>query len=130
MQANSVYINLPISDIEKTKNFWTNLGFSFNLEFSDEKALCLEIKTGSIYAMLISKEYFSTFTNKPISDNSTTQVLIAIEVENRKAVDEIISNALSSGGSRYQEPKDHDWMYYDTFSDIDGHQWEILSYNK
>ncbi|MBZ0183702.1 MAG: glyoxalase/bleomycin resistance/extradiol dioxygenase family protein [Melioribacteraceae bacterium] len=126
MKVKSIYVNLPIKDINKTKDFWTKLGFSFNPQFSDEKALCLVLNEGLIYAMLLRQEFFSTFTNRPISDNSTTQVLNAIEVDSREKVDEIVKLALENGGTRYRESADHGWMYYDSFADLDGHQWEVM----
>ena len=126
MKIKSIYINLPISNIEQTRAFWTKLGFSFNEQFSDEKALCLQLNEGTIYSMLITREFFTTFTNRPIADGSTTQVLLAIEVESRDKVDEVVRLALENGGTRYREKADHGWMYYDTFADPDGNQWEVM----
>lgn len=126
MKVKSIYVNLPVKNLEKTREFWTNLGFSFNEQFSDDKALCLVLNEGLIYSMLISHEFFSTFTNRAIADGSTTQVLVAIEVDSRELVDQIVKNALENGASRYKESADHGWMYYDSFADIDGHQWEIM----
>lgn len=122
----SIYVNLPVKDLAATKAFWTKLGFSFNEQFSDDKAVCLILNEGTIYSMLITHEFFSTFTNRSIADGTSTQVLIAIEVESRERVDEIIKAALSNGGSRYRESADHGWMYYDSFADPDGHQWEVM----
>lgn len=122
----SIYINLPVKNIEKTREFWTKLGFSFNEKFSDDKALCLVLNDGNIYAMLISYEFYSTFTNRPIADGSTTQVLLAIDVGSKDRVDEIIRIALENGATRYLEPSDEGWMYYDRFADLDGHQWEVM----
>jgi predicted lactoylglutathione lyase len=126
MKIKSIYVNLPIKNLSKTRDFWTKLGFSFNERFSDDKALCLVLNEGLMYSMLITHEMFSTFTNKPISDGSTTQVLTAIEVESREQVNEIVKLALENGATRYRESADHGWMYYDSFADPDGHQWEIL----
>jgi predicted lactoylglutathione lyase len=122
----AIYVNLPVRDLDKTRIFWTNLGFSFNEQFSNEQALCLEMKKDTIYAMLISHDLFKTFTHKPISDNSATQVLIAIEVETREKVDQLVSLAFENGATRYRDSADHGWMYYDSFADPDGHQWEVL----
>ncbi len=122
----SIYVNLPVKDLAQTKAFWTKLGFSFNAQFSDDKALCLILNDGLIYSMLITHEFFSTFTNRTIADGSSTQVLMAIEVDSKATVDEIVQQALANGGSRYRESADHGWMYYDSFADPDGHQWEVL----
>jgi len=126
MQVKSIYINLPIKDLNRTKEFWNKLGFEFNPQFSDEKALCLILNDGSMYAMLITHEFFKTFTHKPIADGSTTQVLIAIEVDSREKVDAVVKTALANGATRYRESADHGWMYYDSFADLDGHQWEVM----
>lgn len=126
MSIKAVYINLPVKDLTRTRAFWTALGFSFNEQFSDDKALCLVLNEGSIYSMLISQDYFTTFTNRPLCDGSMTQVLLAIEVESRDKVDEIVQAAMANGASRYRDAADHGWMYYDSFADPDGHQWEIM----
>ena len=129
MKAKSIFINLPVSDIPKTRDFWTKLGFAFNEQFSDENALCLVLNDGLMYSMLISHNLFSTFTNRPIADGSTTQVLTALQVESKEAVDLTVKVALENGATRYKESVDHGWMYYDSFADLDGHQWEIMYTN-
>jgi uncharacterized protein len=126
MKVKSIFVNLPIKDLKKTREFWTKLGFSFNDQFSDDKALCLVLNDGLIYSMLITHDMFSTFTNRPIADHTTTQVLTCIEVDNREQVDNLVKLALENGGTRYRESADHGWMYYDSFADLDGHQWEVL----
>lgn len=126
MKVKSIFVNLPIKDLNRTRDFWTKLGFSFNEEFSDDRALCLVLNEGNMYSMLITHEMFSTFTNRPIADNTTTQVLTAIEVDSKELVDKIVGLAIENGATRYRESADHGWMYYDSFADLDGHQWEIM----
>ena len=69
---------------------------------------------------------FQTFTDRTVSDSSTTQVIIAIAVESRDLVNEIVKLAMENGASRFKEPADHGWVYYDSFADPDGHQWEVM----
>lgn len=69
---------------------------------------------------------FQTFTDRPVANGNTTQVLLAFDVALRHEVDELISRALANGGRRYTDPKDHGWMYYDSFANPDGHQWEVM----
>ena len=122
----SIFVNLPTKDLNKTREFWTSLGFSFNEQFSNDQALCLVLNEGLMYSMLISHEMFNNFTDRTIADGTTTQVLTALEVESREQVDKIVHLALENGATRYRESADHGWMYYDSFADLDGHQWEIL----
>jgi predicted lactoylglutathione lyase len=126
MNVKSIFVNLPTKDLNKTREFWTSLGFSFNEQFSNDLALCLVLNEGLMYSMLISHEIFNNFTDRTIADGTTTQVLTALEVESREQVDKIVHLALENGATRYRESADHGWMYYDSFADLDGHQWEIL----
>jgi len=121
-----IFVNLPVKDLKKSMTFFEHLGFSFNPQFTDEKAACLVIKDGSIYAMLLTEPFFKGFTKKTIADaTKTTEVLIALDMESKEAVNEIVSKALEAGGNTYSDPMDHGWMYQHAFADPDGHQWEV-----
>lgn len=126
MKINQIYVNLPVKDVQKTREFWTKLGFSINEQFSDEKAICVIMKEDHIYAMFLKEEFFKTFTNRPIYQGDTTQVLLAIGVENREEVDNMVKIAIENGGAKYSEPQDHGWMYQSAFADLNGHQWEVM----
>ncbi|MEF9479027.1 VOC family protein [Chryseobacterium sp. RRHN12] len=126
MKINEIYVNLPVKDVQKTREFWTKLGFSINEQFSDEKAICVIMKENHIYAMFLKEEFFQTFTNRPFAKGDTTQVLLAIGVNSRDEVDNMVKTAIENGGSKYSEPMDHGWMYQSSFADLNGHQWEVM----
>ncbi|MGI8600795.1 MAG: VOC family protein [Chitinophagaceae bacterium] len=124
--ASKVFINLPVKDLSKSIEFFTSLGFSFNPQFTDDKATCMIIGE-NIFAMLLVEERFKDFTKKEISDaKKSTEVLIALDAESREAVNEMVKKAEIAGGSIYREPDDHGGMYAHCFADLDGHQWEIM----
>lgn len=122
----SIFVNLFISDIPATKTFWESLGFNFNPQFSDgETTLCLEIGL-NIYAMLMNKERFEGFSLKAIPDTTKTcQVLLALQVESKAEVDEIMGKVEPAGGKKYGPVIDQEYMYGHSFIDLDGHQWEL-----
>jgi uncharacterized protein len=123
--ATKVFINLPVKDLNQSMTFFKGLGYSFNPQFTDENAACMVI-SDSIYAMLLTENYFKTFTKKPISDAKTsTEVLIALDAGSREEVQQIIAKAKELGATIYSEPQDHGWMYQHSFADLDGHQWEF-----
>lgn len=126
MEINEIYVNLPVKGVQKTREFWTKLGFSINEQFSDIKAICVIMKQDHIYTMFLKEEFFKTFTDRPVANGETTQTLLAIGVNSRKEVDEMVNTASENGGSKYSEPRDHGWMYQSAFADPDGHQWEIM----
>jgi len=124
--AKQIFVNLPVKDLKRSIDFFTALGFTFNPQFTDEKATCMIIGE-NIYAMLIVKSFFKTFTTKAISDAShNTEVLTALSVESREKVDWMANQALVSGGSLNTDPQDHGWMYGRSFQDPDSHIWELL----
>lgn len=121
-----VFINLPVKDLKKSIEFFTALGYSFNPQFSDEKAGSMII-SDNIFAMLLTEDYFKTFTKKSISDaKKSTEVLIALDADSREDVQKMIAKAKELGATIYAEPQDHGWMYQHSFADLDGHQWEII----
>ncbi|EJL64157.1 VOC family protein [Flavobacterium sp. CF136] len=121
-----IFLNLPVKDLNRSIAFFTQLGFSFNPKFTDDKATCLIIGE-NINAMLLVEEFYKTFTNKQICNTATTsEVLISISVETREEVDEMIEKVVKAGGSEYMKTQDYGWMYHRTFLDIDGHHWEIF----
>lgn len=124
--VSKIYINLAVKDLQKSVAFFTHLGFTFNQAFSDDKATCMIIGE-NIFVMLITEERFMDFTKKAIADaHQTTEVLVALELGSRAVIDEMVNKALAAGGSLYAESKDHGWMYYHSFADLDGHQWELM----
>ena len=126
MNIADIYVNLPVKDVRKTREFLTKLGFSINEQFSDEKAICVVMKENHIYTMFLKEEFFQTFTNRPFAKGDTTQVLLAIGANSREEVDSMVKTAIENGGSKYSEPVDYGWMYQSSFADINGHQWEVM----
>jgi len=124
--ATKIFVNLPVKNLDESVAFFTKLGFSFNPQFTDEKATCM-IVGENIFAMLLIEPFFKTFTKKEIANaHKSTEVLLAIDAGSRSEVKDMVSKALAAGGSIYMDPQDHGWMYQHSFADLDGHQWEIL----
>jgi len=121
-----MFINLPVKDLQKATEFFKKLGFSIHPDFSDDKAVCV-VFGEHMYAMLLTEEFFKTFTRKNITDaHNTTEAIIALSVDTKEEVDDIFDRVIQAGGAEVREPDDHGWMYGKSFEDLDGHQWEIL----
>ena len=121
-----IFINLPVKDLQRSIAFFAHLGFTFNPQFTDENATCM-IVGENIFAMLLVEARFKDFTKKDIADaHKTTEVLLALELENRAMVESMVQKAVEAGGVIYADPQDHGWMYQHGFADLDGHQWEVF----
>ncbi|MFD7441877.1 VOC family protein [Streptomyces sp. NPDC059909] len=120
-----IFVNLPVKDLEKSKTFWTRLGYSFSPQFTDENAACL-VFSDTIFAMLHTGPHFKEFTRKDVADASaTTEVIIALSAGSREKVDELADGALEAGGSPANETQDYGFMYLRSFQDPDDHIWEV-----
>ena len=127
--ATQIYVNLPVKNLKQSIEFFTKLGFSFNPQFTDETATCM-IVDENIFVMLLSHDKFKGFTPKAICDaTKSTEVLVCISRESRAAVDEMVRQAVAGGGSTYNQPQDHGFMYGHGFQDPDGHIWELVYLN-
>ncbi|HEX6561186.1 MAG TPA: VOC family protein [Nitrososphaera sp.] len=125
MSTKKIFVNLPVKDLKKTMEFFGNLGFGFNPMFTDENAACMVISE-DIYAMLLTEKFFKGFIpGREICDSrKSTEALVAVSLESRAKVDEMIKKAVAAGGSEYRETQDYGWMYGRAFQDINGHIWE------
>lgn len=125
VQADKIFVNLPVKDLKKSIDFFTKIGFEFNPQFTDENATCMVISE-HIFVMLLIEDFFKTFTKKEISDpTKSTEVILALTAESKEQVDEIVNKALAAGGKASNDPTDHGFMYVWSFQDIDGHLWEL-----
>ena len=121
-----IFVNLPVKDLRKSIEFFTELGFKFNPQFTDETATCM-IVGEDISVMLLTQDKFKTFTPKDICDaTKSTEVLVCLSVKSRDKVDDMVHKAVAGGGTTYNEPQDHGFMYGHGFQDPDGHIWEII----
>ncbi len=124
-KSKHIFINLSVKDVNRSTNFFKELGFEINPQFSDESTSCIIISE-NIFAMIMSEERFKEFTKKEIVDTTTSaESIFALSAKSREQVDEIVNKALSSGGKRFNEPQDHGFMYIWGFEDLDGHLWEV-----
>lgn len=124
--ATKIFVNLPVSDLNRSVEFFTKLGFKFNAQFTDETATCM-IVSEDIFVMLLTHAKFKTFTPKEICDaTKSTEVLVCLSSESRSQVNETVRKAVSAGGATYNEPQDHGFMYGHGFQDLDGHIWELI----
>ncbi len=124
--ATKIFVNLPVKNLNNSIEFFTKLGYKFNQQFTDETATCM-IVTDDIFVMLLTEEKFKTFTPKEICDaKKATEVLVCFSLESREQVDEMVRKAVAAGGTTYNDPQDHGFMYAHGFQDLDGHIWELV----
>ena len=122
----AMFVNLPVSDLERAKAFYTAVGFAIDPRMSDHNAACVVVEEGHSYVMLLVREYFQTFTERPIADPATTLLTAtAIFFDSREAVDTAVTDGVAAGGTEAQPAADYGFMYQRQLTDPDGHVLEL-----
>ena len=117
----AMFVNLPVTDLERAKAFYTSVGFTINPLFTDHNAACVVVEDGHNYFMILTREYFQTFTQKPIGDPAVNpSVSTAIFLDSRDEVDATVAKGLAAGGSEPQPASDYGFMYQRQLNDPDG----------
>lgn len=121
-----IFINLPVADLKKSMDFYTQIGFSVNPQFTDDTAAAM-VFSDEIFVMLLTHEKFSMFTNKSISNTGqNASAIFALEVESPEKMNKMVDSALAAGGKEPIESKDYGFMQQRSMEDPDGHLWEVL----
>lgn len=125
--ARQIFINLPVSDIEKATAFYTAIGASKNPQFSDDSSSCM-VLSDTIFVMLMTHAKWTHFTSKPIVDSRReSEVMLALSADDRESVDKMTEAAGANGGKADVNAKqDLGFMYGRSFEDPDGHIWEVM----
>lgn len=124
---NQITLNLAVKDLEKSKAFFSALGFTFNSRFSGENAAFMNIVGESIQAMLTTEPFFQSLIDKPVAQaKEANEVVICLMCDSREEVDSLIAKAVAAGGRTPHPPEDHGLMYDQGFEDIDGHLWNLV----
>jgi predicted lactoylglutathione lyase len=127
MKNKQIIVALPVRDLEKSKAFFSSLGYSFNPQFSGESSACMIIAEGSISVMLETEAFFKSFIDKPVAQaREANEVILCLTCESREELDGLIARATAGGARIPHPPEDHGFMYTQGFEDLDGHLWNLV----
>ena len=120
------FVNLPVSDLDRSVAFFSGLGFEFSSRFTDERAACMVV-SDQAFVMLLVEPFFSTFTRKDVADaNARIETILGVSATSRDEVDDLVDRALELGATVANDPQDEGFMYGRSFYDLDGHAWEVI----
>lgn len=123
-----MFINLPVENLARSVAFFGELGFAFNPQFTDETSTCMIISESN-FAMLLEREKFAGFIDKPIAPATMTEAIIGLSCDSRDQVTTMTENALALGARKVNEPEDLGFMFSWGFEDLDGHLWDLFWMN-
>jgi uncharacterized protein len=122
-----IIFNLPVQDLERSKAFFSALGFTLNPRYSNENALFMNVVDDTLHVMLMSQAFFESLISKPaVRARDANEVIICLSCESRDEVDTLIARAQAAGARIPHPPEDHGFMYDQGFEDLDGHLWNLV----
>jgi predicted lactoylglutathione lyase len=126
MAPKAMFVNLPVTDLDRAKAFYTGLGFTINPLFTDHNAACVVVEEDHSYFMILTRDFFQTFTDLPLGDPAVNpSVAIALFFDSREAVDATVADGLAAGGSEPRPASDYGFMYQRQLTDPDGNVLEF-----
>jgi uncharacterized protein len=128
-----LWINLPVKDVQRSKEFFSQIGFQFNDQHcSGDDSACMMVGDPAIVVMLFKDSTFQQFARQPLADTSVgTEVMFSIDAESREDVESLAQQVVDAGGTLFSIPQDiQGWMYGCGFTDLDGHRWNSLYMDK
>jgi predicted lactoylglutathione lyase len=127
MNNKQIIVSLPVRDLEKSKAFFSALGYRFEPKFAGENSAGIVIAEGSIYVMLSTEAMFQSFIDKPLAQaREANEVVLSLSCESREELDGLIARATAAGARIPHPPEDHGFMYDQGFEDLDGHLWNLV----
>ena len=122
----SMFVSLPVSDLERAKAFYTALGFSINPPSADANAARVVVEDDHSYLMLMARDFFQSQSDRPIGDPATTVTSATLFfLDSREAVDAALAAGLAAGGSEARPAADYGFLYQRQLTDPDGHVLEF-----
>jgi predicted lactoylglutathione lyase len=127
MNNKQIIVSLPVRDLEKSKAFFSALGYAFDPKFASENTACLTVAEGSIYVMLSTEASFKSYIDKPLAQaREANEMVLCLSCESREELDGLIARAAAAGARIPHPPEDHGFMVDQGFEDLDGHLWNLI----
>ncbi len=124
-----LFVNLPVKDLTASQAFFIELGFTWNEQFTNDEAACMVVEE-NISVMLLTEPHFQGFINGEICEEGKTETLLCLSAQSRDEVDETVAKAIAAGGKPWKPSFDMGPMYGGSFQDLDGHVWELMSFDQ
>lgn len=121
--SRSLFVNLPVRDLDRSVRFFEALGFAFDAGSTDERSAALVVNDLSC-VMLLTDDFFTSFTHRSVPREPGC--MIALSADSRDEVDRVVGTALARGGAPAGDRVEDGPMYGWSFLDPDGHHWEVI----
>ena len=123
MEPRVSLITFGVSDLARSKAFYTKLGFAASSQGGDEVVF---LQAGAIALSLFPRESLACDAEVSADGSGFRGVAVAHNVREKGEVDVVIAEAVAAGGRLIKAAIDTNWGGRSGyFADPDGHLWEV-----
>lgn len=130
MKIKKVWANLPVKDVEQTRNFYKTLGFRINGDGGERNTLASFLVGDDDFVVhFFEEKRFKESANGEVADlKQGNEVMFTLSADSREEVDEWADEVRKAGGTVFSEPQTiiNDKWYGCGFADPEGHKWNVF----
>ncbi|MBT0607786.1 VOC family protein [Aequorivita echinoideorum] len=134
MKPKKIWANLAVSNVEKTREFYTKLGFRPNGPHTTKELASFLVGDDDFVIHFFEKERFKTSLEGELADLSKgNEVMFTLSAESREEVNQWVTKVTEAGGTILFNPQKHSKKLYTennfytcVFTDLDGHKFNVF----
>lgn len=126
MKTKMIWGNLVTHDIEKTIQFYTDLGFKQNGQETKELVSFVFGENDFVINFFAPKRLEDAIKGKLVNANNENEIVFSLSASSVEEVDLWYKKIKEIGGTIFSEPENFEVGYTFGFSDPDGHKFNFL----
>ncbi|QIF03560.1 VOC family protein [Roseimicrobium sp. ORNL1] len=125
MKPKSIWANLSVANLQRTTQFYTELGFKPNGESAELTSFCVGDNDFVLHFFL--KERFDVELNGMAAGSKPgSEVIFSLSATSKEEVDQCAEEVKQAGGTTFFGPGKCGEGYNFGFADPDGHKFNVL----
>lgn len=126
MKTKMIWGNLVSRDIEKTIQFYTDLGFKQNGQETKELVSFVFGENDFVINFFAPKRLEDAIKGKLVNATNENEIIFSLSADSVEEVDLWYKKIKEIGGNIFSEPENFEVGYTFGFSDPDGHKFNFL----
>ncbi|UKT64479.1 VOC family protein [Pedobacter mucosus] len=126
MKTRKIWANLVVSNLERTSEFYTALGFKPNNPNTSKDLTSFFVGDENFVIHFFKDNFKAGFDGKIASLDQGNEIVFSLSAESKAEVDEWVLAVKNAGGTVTTEPQNFEKGYLFGFSDPDGHKFNVL----
>lgn len=120
----TIRVSLPVRNLQVSKAFFAELGFTFSPEPAGGQTACMPIDR-NIVVTLVAEDHFQDRAGGDVgTTGAAARFVTSLSAGSEQEVDRAVAKAVAAGGKPWPIIEDSP-VYSGSFQDLDGHVWQL-----